>query len=207
MVVIAGALTWRVRPADTQSAGRSGASHSSGAASTSAPTASSPTLQAPVSPSSAGEAVSDPVHVSVPRIGIDSSLQKLGLLPDGSLQSPTKWGVAGWYARGVRPGDIGPAVIAGHVDSTQGPAAFFKLRQMHTGDQIVVTEQDGRTVHFTVTEVRSYPKKTFPTAAVYGPTSLPELRLITCTGDFDRAAASYLSNLVVFAVINRSGAG
>lgn len=207
MVVIACALTWQVRSAATQSAGRTGTSHSSGAVTTPAQTSTSPTLQVPVSTSSAGKAVTDPVHVSVPRIGIDSSLQRLGLLKDGSLQSPTKWGVAGWYARGVRPGEIGPAVVAGHVDSTEGPAVFFKLRQMRTGDQIVVTEQDGSTIHFTVTDVRSYPKKMFPTAAVYGPTALPELRLITCTGDFDRAAASYLSNLVVFAVINRSGAG
>ncbi len=140
-------------------------------------------------------------------MGIDSALQKLGLLADGTLQPPTKWDVAGWYAGGVRPGDIGPAVIAGHVDSTRGPAVFFKLRQLRPGDQIVVTEKNGRALRFVVTEVRSYPKKEFPTAAVYGPTALPELRLITCTGDFDHAAANYLSNLVVFAVIDRAGAG
>lgn len=122
---------------------------------------------------------------------------------DGSLQAPTRWGRAGWYADGVRPGDAGPAVIAGHVDSTAGPAVFFDLRELRPGAVVAVRDSTGEVRHFVVYRVRSYPKDDFPTAAVFGPTALPELRLITCTGEFDYATRNYLENLVVFAHLRR----
>lgn len=201
--VVAG-TTWR----DGQHTARPGAAPPP-AASSSAPAgattsrpapSSSPTLQAPVDPTTPPSAAGVPAHVSVPRVGIDSGLQPLGLLRDGTLESPTQWQTAGWYADGVRPGDVGPAVIAGHVDSVSGPAVFFRLRDVRPGDAIAITDTGGRVVRFTVTDVHSYPKTHFPTDAVYGPTALPELRLITCTGEFDDQARSYLNNLVVTAV-------
>jgi hypothetical protein len=140
-----------------------------------------------------------PVRLIVPGIDVDTTLQPLGLLADGSLASPRAWGVAGWYANGVRPGDTGPAVIVGHVDSRAGPAVFHRLREVRPGNPVLVTRQDGRTLLFLVDDVREYPKTQFPRAAVYGPAPLPELRLVTCTGDFDWKARSYLDNLVVSA--------
>lgn len=173
-----------------------------GAAGTSATsTSNGPSLQAPVpqQPQPAGATI--PVRVSLPRLDITSGLQHLHLLKDGELQSPSTWQQAGWYADGIRPGDVGPAVIAGHVDSVNGPAIFYRLKETRTGDAIRVTEASGHTLTFVVTEVHSYPKSHFPTAAVYGPTALPELRLVTCTGDFDYIHRNYLDNLVVFAVV------
>ena len=140
-----------------------------------------------------------PVRLLIPAIGVNSGLEPLGLLPDDTLEPPHEWGVAGWYADGIRPGDPGPAVIAGHVDSRNGPAVFFRLRELHAGAITIVRTSDGRALRFVVDSVRQYPKATFPTALVYGPTPLPELRLVTCTGDFDWAARSYLDNLVVSA--------
>ena len=139
------------------------------------------------------------MHLSVARVGIDSRLEPLGLLADGTLQSPTEWEEAGWYAKGIRPGAVGPAVIAGHVDSVSGPAVFFRLRDLTPGDDIVVRDSLGTVRHFAVTDVKEYPKTAFPTAAVYGPASVPVLRLVTCTGGFDYKARSYLDNLVVSA--------
>jgi hypothetical protein len=138
-----------------------------------------------------------PVTLRIPRIGVVTSLQSLGLLPDGALQPPSNWDEAGWFAAGVRPGAIGPAVIAGHVDSYLGPAVFFRLRELKPGDDVQVEDATGVIRHFTVTDVAEYPKTSFPTAAVYGATSLPVLRLITCTGTFNPSARSYLDNLVV----------
>lgn len=132
-------------------------------------------------------------------MGIDSALQPLGLLADGTLQSPSTWQEAGWYDRGTVPGSVGPAVIAGHVDSVSGPAVFFRLRQVAVGATILVRRQNGSTLTFVVDEIHEYPKDQFPSAAVYGPTADPELRLITCTGDFDYRNRSYLDNLVVSA--------
>jgi hypothetical protein len=156
-----------------------------------------PTGRGPGPP--AADLSSRPVRLTIPAIGLSSGLESLGLLPDGSLQPPDHWQEAGWYARGTVPGSVGPAVIAGHVDSVSGPAVFYRLRQLHVGDQVVVTRQNGAVLWFTVDGVQSYPKAHFPTDQVYGPTADPELRLITCTGDFDYRARSYLDNLVVSA--------
>jgi sortase (surface protein transpeptidase) len=142
-----------------------------------------------------------PVRVQIPAIGVDSSLERLGLLPDRSLASPSTWGVAGWYSGGVVPGDPGPAIVAGHVDSYLGPAVFYDLGKLRRGDRVTVTRADGSVVTFVVDSTAQYPKARFPTDAVYGPTPTPELRLITCTGIFDRQARSYLDNLVVTAVL------
>jgi hypothetical protein len=140
-----------------------------------------------------------PVRLRVPAIAVDSALQPLGLLGDGTLQAPTAWQTAGWYSGGAAPGEPGAAVIAGHFDSTTGPAVFYRLRQLRRGDLVVVRRRDGRALTFVVDGVASYRKSAFPTAAVYGPTPTPMLRLITCTGDFDPRAHSYLDNLVVSA--------
>ena len=112
-------------------------------------------------------------------------------LADGTLQSPSSWGIAGWYADGIKPGQIGPAVIAGHIDSTKGPAVFYRLNKLTIGSLAKVTEQDGQVLTFVVDDLQTYPKSGFPAAAVYGPTPYPELRLITCTGDFDNSTHNY----------------
>jgi hypothetical protein len=140
-----------------------------------------------------------PVRLVVASIGIDTALQPVGVLPDGTLEPPHEWGVAGWYADGARPGDPGPAVVEGHVDSRNGPAVFYRLRDLHVGATVLVRTAAGSTLRFVVDTVRRYPKTKFPTAAVYGPAPLPVLRLVTCTGDFDWSARSYLDNLVVTA--------
>jgi hypothetical protein len=144
-------------------------------------------------------AAAPPVWLSIPSIGVDTGLETLALLPDRTLAAPSQWSMAGWYAAGVRPGDRGPAVIAGHVDSVSGPAVFYHLRQLRPGAEVLVREKTGTTLRFLVDTTASYPKERFPTRAVYGPTPLPELRLITCTGDFDFQAHSYRDNLVVSA--------
>lgn len=166
-----------------------------------------PSLQAPVPAKAASSAPGIPVSVSVPSVGISSSLQGLGLLPDHSLQPPTLYQRAGWYAGGIRPGATGPAIIAGHVDSYAGPAVFFRLKEVKLGADIDVRDSAGTVRHFTVTDIRRYAKSAFPTDAVYGPSSLPVLRLITCTGDFDASKRSYLDNLVVSAELDAPRAG
>jgi hypothetical protein len=143
--------------------------------------------------------LSAPSRLRVAAVGIDTALQPLRLLADGSLPAPSEWQTAGWYASGVIPGQAGPAIIAGHVDSVSGPAVFFRLRELHPGDQATVRQQDGHLLRFVVDTVDRYSKDRFPTQAVYGLTPQPTLRLITCTGDFDSRAGSYLDNLVVSA--------
>jgi hypothetical protein len=143
-------------------------------------------------------ALGDPTRIRVKNIGLDSPLETLRVVK-GELQPPKRFDRAGWYADGTAPGDVGPAVIAGHVDSKAGPAIFYRLRELAAGDKIEVV-RGGKVVAFTVTRTAWYPKRAFPTDEVYGPTPDRQLRLITCGGTFDRRLRSYRDNLVVYAV-------
>ncbi|MDK3255511.1 class F sortase [Blastococcus capsensis] len=143
----------------------------------------------------------EPVSVTVPSVGmVTPPLVSLGLNPDGSLEVPEDYDVAGWYRGGPTPGELGPAVIAGHVDSAAGgPAVFFRLAELQPGAEILVERADGTTAVFAVDRVARYPKDAFPTTEVYGDTDHAALRLITCGGSFDRASGSYRDNVVVYA--------
>lgn len=150
-------------------------------------------------PSAVGPAAR-PAALTIPAIGVRTSLIRLGLTPAGTLQVPASFTVAGWYDGSPRPGATGAAIIAGHIDSLAGPAVFYRLASLRPGDRAYVRRTDGTLAVFRVTAVRLYAKDRFPTAAVYGPAPGPQLRLITCGGTFDPARHSYLSNVVVYAV-------
>jgi hypothetical protein len=146
-----------------------------------------------------------PVSVSIPEIGVRSNLLSLGLNPDGSIAVPslaTSADKAAWYKYSVTPGQVGSAVIEGHVDSYRGPAVFFRLGALRPGNHINVTLADGITAVFRVTGVREYAKADYPAEMIYGPTDYAALRLITCGGGFDVATHHYLKSVVVFAVLS-----
>ncbi|MGY0007245.1 class F sortase [Micromonospora sp. I033] len=152
----------------------------------------------------AGLSRSAPTTISIPRIGVRAEIMTLGTNPDGTVEVPPldQAMKAGWYSPGPSPGEVGNAVIVGHVDSAKlGPAVFFSLGALKPGDTIDVARQDGSTATFTVEEVKSYPKTAFPTEQVYGPSDAPGLRVVTCGGEFDRSAGSYLNNIVVYAAL------
>lgn len=140
-----------------------------------------------------------PDRVQIPAIGVDSALMGLGLRPDGSMQVPPGAFPAGWYTGAPTPGELGPAVLAGHIDWAGRTGVFFRLRELKPADEVTVTRQDGTAAVFRVTQVAQYPKTSFPTAAVYGNINHPGLRLITCGGALDRRAHSYNDNVVVYA--------
>ena len=154
-----------------------------------------------VSQSAAPKPVAAPVSLTIPLIGVRTNLMTLGLGSNGTLQVPplSMASVAGWYTGSPRPGAIGSAIIVGHIDTTRGPAVFYRLNTLTRGDKIYVKRSDGTLVEFQVTSVQQYPKDHFPTQAVYGAVPDPELRLITCDGTFDLATGHYLSNIVVYA--------
>jgi sortase (surface protein transpeptidase) len=143
--------------------------------------------------------VARPVSLVIPLIGVNTQLITLGLTSSGALQVPSSTSVAGWYAGSPRPGEMGSAIIVGHIDSTSGPGVFWRLSELRAGNKVYVKRADGTLVEFRVSSVQTYLKDRFPTQAVYGPTPDPELRLITCGGAFDYATGHYLSNIVVYA--------
>jgi len=140
-----------------------------------------------------------PTHLTVPSVGISTDLETLGLLKDGSLATPKNTDLAGWYGGGAKPGAVGPAVLAGHVSWNGVPSVFFRLSEVAKDDQITVTQEDGSEVNFRVTRVEQHPKDEFPTLEVYGNTATPQLRLITCGGDFDSSSGHFYDNIIVFA--------
>lgn len=137
--------------------------------------------------------------LEIPAIGVSTPLISLGLNEDQSMEVPTDFALAGWYRYSPTPGEPGPAVIAGHVDSHTGPAVFFRLTDLQPGDEVSVKSADGTTATFAVQRVEQHPKDAFPHDEVYGDTSGPELRLITCGGVFDPAQRSHRDNIIVYA--------
>lgn len=169
-------------------------------------------VQAPVAapagtpPGPAGPAGPAPAPVratvlDIPTLGVHGDLIDLGVNRAGVLQAPPSPDVAGWFTGAAVPGEVGPSVIAGHVDSKAGPGVFYRLKDLAPGDEVEVGRSDGRTARYRVTHVVTVAKRAFPTREVYGPTAGPELRLITCGGEFDRSAGHYLRNVVVSAVL------
>ncbi|GAB3909895.1 class F sortase [Kibdelosporangium lantanae] len=154
----------------------------------------------------AGLPASPPTEVEIPKIGAKSSLVSLDLNADGTVQVPpvSTPMQAGWYDKAPTPGETGPAVILGHVDGNKQPGILFRLKDVAKGDDVLVTRQDGRHLRFVVDRVEQVAKDAFPTDEVYGDTTGPELRLITCGGVFDHAAHSYKDNIVVFAKLTGS---
>jgi len=140
-----------------------------------------------------------PSRVTIERLGIDSDLVNLKIERDGTLQVPQDFAVAGWHRSGTAPGNTGPAVLVGHVDSFEGPAVFFRVRELVPGDLVTVTRADRSQVVFEVYGLETVAKDAFPTDRVYGATEGAELRLLTCGGSFDAESRSYSENVVVYA--------
>ncbi|NIL90418.1 hypothetical protein RhoFasSB10_02743 [Rhodococcus fascians] len=148
---------------------------------------------------SAEDVASPPERIEIDAIGVDSDVMDLGLLPDGAMEVPPGGFPAGWYTGSPVPGQLGPSIVAGHVDWAGSPGVFYRLRELEQGDDVSVTAEDGSTVRFVVSAVEQYPKDAFPTQKVYGDLDHPGLRLITCGGQFDSDVASYEDNIVVYA--------
>lgn len=141
---------------------------------------------------------SQPVRLTIPAIDVTTSVGTLGLKANHQIMVPTSTTTVGWYVDGPAPGQIGSAVILGHVDSHVGPGVFFQLKTLKAGNAINVVLADGAVTHFVVTKVVEYSKTAFPNRLVYGSNGRQSLQLVTCGGTFDHATGHYESNVVVY---------
>ncbi len=151
-----------------------------------------------------------PIRICIPSIHVTASVMQLGLNADRTVQVPplSRVGDAGWYKYSAAPGKSGPTVILGHVDSaTYGEGVFFRLGQLRAGDAVSVNRGDGRIATYRIDRVVEVSKQKFPTQAVYGPTSGPALRLVTCGGRFDAATGNYLDNIIAYGSLDAISAG
>lgn len=142
----------------------------------------------------------DPVRIEIPEIGVDARIVDLAIGP-GDPEVPEGWEDAGWYRATRNPGEIGPAVIAGHIDSKAGPAVFFRLDELSDGDEIIVHDDTGDSRTYVVEGSGQYPKEALPDEVFGFGDRRPELRVITCGGSFDRSVGHYRDNLVVYAAM------
>ncbi|MEU3274360.1 class F sortase [Saccharomonospora sp. NPDC006951] len=141
-----------------------------------------------------------PDRIEIPGIGAESSLIPLGLEKDGTIEVPPVDDAmqAGWYELGPAAGETGPFVVLGHIDSHTDPGIFLRLHELGEGDLVRVYRVDKSVVTYVVDRTQKVGKDRFPTEAVYGNTTGPEIRLITCGGAFDRKRGSYEENLIVY---------
>ena len=150
------------------------------------------------SQSQVGAAAPGPSTLSIPRIGIKAAIVGVGRKANGAMQTPDP-GEIGWYRNGPMPGDPGPAVLVGHVDTRTGPDVFYRLRDLRPGDEILVGRADGTTARFLVGRLERHPKTALPTNRIWTKANRPLLRLITCAGSFDRTTGHYRDNLILYA--------
>ncbi|MCM3406023.1 class F sortase [Cytobacillus oceanisediminis] len=139
-----------------------------------------------------------PSVIEIPAIGVEASVEEVGLLDDGEMDVPAGFETTGWYEGGYKPGEPGNAVIAGHVDSKKGPAVFFNLKKLKTGDEVIVTGGNMARKVFEVIEVKAYPRLDAPLKMIFGYTSRSALNLITCTGTYDHDSTQHSERLVVY---------
>ncbi|MBI4100946.1 class F sortase [Candidatus Microgenomates bacterium] len=142
-----------------------------------------------------------PTRLRIPTINVDTSFIELGRNDDGTMQVPEAYEVVGWYKFAPTPGEIGPAIVVGHIDNYRGPAVFWKLGQLQPGDVVEIDRADGTTVKFKIEAIKQFSQDQFPTAEVYGNIDHAGLRLITCGGQFNRLTRQYSDNTVVFATV------
>lgn len=140
-----------------------------------------------------------PTHLRIPAIGVSATVTSLGIQPDRQVEVPENPDEVGWYRLGALPGQVGSAVLLGHVDSKAGPAVFHRLRSLRPGDEVEVLSTDGTATRFEVTSIATYANEVFPAQKVYRPAGRPGLALVTCGGRYDAANGGYQSNVVVYA--------
>lgn len=143
---------------------------------------------------------SKPTQLEIPSINLSTVFEEpVGLNEDGSIAVPKENETVAWYENGPTPGALGPSIILGHVDSINGPAIFYSLGQVSQGDKVRVTREDGSITVFSIYELERVEQNTFPNLKVYGPTPYAEVRLITCSGTYNRNTNRYSHNLIVYA--------
>ncbi|MFJ4902293.1 class F sortase [Streptomyces sp. NPDC088727] len=150
-----------------------------------------------------------PQRLRIPAIAVDAPFTPLSIGSSGRLDAPppNDKNLAGWFKDGVTPGERGAAIVAGHVDTTTGPAIFLQLRFLQPGATVDITRTDGTVATFKVDTVETFSKAKFPDKRVYADTPDAQLRLITCGGNYDRTVKDYEDNVVVFAHLDSSKKG
>lgn len=145
--------------------------------------------------------ISQPVSLEIPKLALTAPIEAKGLLDTGQMAVPDNRDTVGWFSPGAVPGQQGNAVMVGHVDDKTGPAVFFYLNRLTTGDFIHVKDRNGTRLTFMVTKKEAYDRQHAPLSIIFGPTNAKQLNLITCTGSFNREQGTHEKRLVVYTTL------
>ncbi|KPB03238.1 class F sortase [Bacillus sp. CHD6a] len=145
----------------------------------------------------------EPHRIEIPSIGVDALVEQVGVIENGQMGVPESFETVGWYNEGPMPGERGNSVISGHVDSRNGPAVFFNLKNLEVGDEIVVSNKEGEAITYVVDKIETYPEDESPVEAIFDYSFQSNLNLITCTGTFNRESRNYSDRLVVYSSLKK----
>ncbi|SDW54067.1 LPXTG-site transpeptidase (sortase) family protein [Marinococcus luteus] len=154
--------------------------------------------EASVSATQENLSISDPEELSVPSIDVSASLEPVGVLDNGQMGVPSTENGVAWFEPGPEPGEKGNAVMAGHVDSIDGPSVFYELETVQAGEKVGVTTEGGQELVFEVQRVVSYPREEAPIEEIFGGSDSRNLNLITCAGTFEQEHGTHDERLVVY---------
>lgn len=146
------------------------------------------------------ESIGTPMHLTIPAINVNAGIQYVGVTTNGSMGVPSNTVDVGWFKLGPHPGQIGSAVIDGHLNGKNGEnGVFANLYKLKKGDKLYIKDSNGATISFTVRKTHIYN----PGYAdeVFSKNDSVHLNLITCDGMWDEKSKSYSKRLVVFADI------
>lgn len=143
-----------------------------------------------------------PVQLRIPSLSIDARVQYVGATPTGNIGIPSNFRDVAWYKEGIVPGQLGTAIIDGHVDNGLAlPGVFKKLSSVKVGDSLYIETRDGQQLHFVVYDTRVYPYESVPMQEIIQNTNAPRIVLITCDGAWVQKNKTYSERLVVYAAL------
>lgn len=155
-------------------------------------------------PKTQQQVIAAPHQLLIPKLGIAAVVEHVGLDANNNMDVPKNTDNVAWYQLGTKPGEIGNAVIAGHLDSETDVAVFYDLKTLRKGDTILVTDTNGKTHEFVVTEKAVYNDDKFPLEKVFGKTNKKHLNLITCDGEFSETTQTYSHRIVIYTELKAS---
>ncbi|MBD3919273.1 class F sortase [Paenibacillus sp. PR3] len=156
-------------------------------------------LQTKQEPLRSSQPLAKPLELSIPAIHVQAEIEPVKFQENGQMGVPTRLDRVGVLQPGVNPGEQGNAIMDGHVDSRTGPAVFFRLKRLKSGDSILIKDKQGQQLTYIVETVEAFKTEEAPIARIFGPTTDYRLNLITCTGKFSRSKREHEMRLVVFA--------
>ncbi|WP_256758685.1 class F sortase [Cohnella sp. WQ 127256] len=139
-----------------------------------------------------------PSRLFIPTIGVHAGIEPVDVSSTGQMGVPKSTDKVGYLSSGILPGAVGNAVMDGHVDTYNGKAIFYHLKNLKKGDPVFIKNDKERSIEFIVESIEIFKTSEAPINRIFGPMNEPRLNLITCAGKYSRSKREHEARLVVF---------